>query len=233
MDESELKDYAEKTLTEGYTEEELRGLLLDEGHREEKINAVLKRIDDDKFARRIETDLPGIDLDGDRYIVEGSFKGEVELQDPDGNMVLRTSEGDRDLTIFEDTEGKEVFRIDQGSEEDIQVDMMLREGETKEPFLGMDETRLVSRKVWTLKSPDGDTVGEIKYENGLLGTLGEMNLLSRTVPRKGSVESADEVEIAIMENESVMKNRYRIEFTGSGDLGKETVIAALLASEAF
>ncbi|MFB6174357.1 MAG: hypothetical protein ABEJ87_00080 [Candidatus Nanohalobium sp.] len=230
MEESGLRMYAEETLEEGYTKEDLKNLLIDEGHDEDQVNYVLRQIDDEKFGRNVQTSVSAFKLDDRTFSVrKGLLDGSWSVENSSGDEVLKASEEameDRELLAMNNSEGKPAFQVEEGESYRL-VDT----GEEK-PFMRLEESSKGPGELWKLETMDGSHIADVKYGNTALGLFRSSSRFLSFMPASYEVEADGEV-IATVNGSLRGGDEYTVVIEGGAGISEEALLAAVLAVDSF
>lgn len=226
MEESELMDYAEESLKEGYTKEELLDVLVDEGFDRSQAEGLLTQIDDDKFAEEIQEDIKRIDLEASDYKVHGDFLGGgLEIRDSEDKEIIESDDVSSDEAFsFRKPDGEEILRVeplDEDEEEDYQV----VDAESGEPFLVLETDLEPMKRSWLIRKPDQGLIARLKGQRAL-SSLRKMFEPSSVIPIRYRLENENREEIGELKGSKGRKDSYSIDLNAEENV--EVLKAALI-----
>jgi uncharacterized protein YxjI len=237
MDDSDLKDYAEESLKEGYTKEELGNILLEEGYDEERVRDILEEIDDEKFAVDLGGNVQGLNLDDEEYeIVQALVRNRYRTFDSDGELVLEAYQKlfrAKESFSFRDSEGEEVFDIDADQVMDFSGDYVLKDSETDEAFAVLEKKFTLFQQRWKVKNPDSEELAEITSRSSVLDFLRSFSDFFSLIPHKYSIESPEGESLGVIQGKLGLKDRYILNIDDTGDSSREVLVAAAVAADAL
>ncbi|MFB6115004.1 MAG: LURP-one-related/scramblase family protein [Candidatus Nanohalobium sp.] len=237
MEEGELKEYAEESLKEGYSKEELTDVLVEEGYDEEKVEGILTQIDDSKFAQEVGTSITEIELDDSEYTVEQKLvRNNYKVFNSNGELVLKASQKlfrAKDSFSFKDADGEPVFNVDAEQVLDFSGDYTLTDAENDEAFAVLEKEFTLFQHRWKVKTPEGEHVADITSRSSALDFLRTFSEVAALIPHKYTIETPDGERLGVIEGEFSIKDRYTVSIEKSENIPREALIAAAISADAL
>lgn len=237
MEDGELLEYAEKSLKEGYSKEELQKMLVEEGYDEKKVEGLLTQIDDSKFAQDVGDSITSIDLGDNEYtVVQKIIRNNYKVYNSDEELVLKASQKmfkAKESFSFKDKDDNPVFKVDAENILDISGDYTLTDAENDEAFAVLEKEFTLSQHRWKVKTPEGEHVANITSRSSILDFLRGFSEIVGLIPHKYSIESPEGEKLGIIEGELSLKDRYTITVEKTKNIPKEALIAAAITADAL
>lgn len=237
MEDQDLEDYAQESVKEGYTKEELQNVLMEEGFDEERVEGVLSEIDDSKFAQSIGSTITGLELEDKRYeIVQSLIRNKYKVSDSEGSLVMKASQKlfrPKESFSFRDSEGNAVFDIDAEQILDFSGDYTLKDSETEEAFAVLEKEFTIFQHRWKLKDPDGNALAEITSRSSILDFLRKFSDFFALIPHKYTIESVEGERLGVIEGKLGIRDRYILDIEENSEIPTETLVAAAVTADAL
>jgi uncharacterized protein YxjI len=183
-------------------------------------------------------DISGLDLSGDRYVVEQSLiRNKYAASDSDGNTVLRGKQKMFKLKEefpFVDADGEEVFTVKAGSVIDVAGNYVLTDSRTGEDLVVLDNDFSMFQDTWTIRDAQTEAAIARIDSRGALVTLARNNLpFGELIPHKYEITDADGAHVGNIDGQLSIRDRYEITIDDASSVPKEAVIAAAMVIDAI
>jgi uncharacterized protein YxjI len=183
-------------------------------------------------------DISGLDLSGDRYVVEQSLiRNKYAASDSDGNTVLRGKQKMFKLKEefpFVDADGEEVFTVTAGSVIDVAGNYVLTDSRTGEDLVVLDNDFSMFQDTWTIRDAQTEAAIARIDSRGALVTLARNNLpFGELIPHKYEITDADGAHVGNIDGQLSIRDRYEITIDDASSVPKEAVIAAAMVIDAI
>jgi uncharacterized protein YxjI len=183
-------------------------------------------------------DISGLDLTGDRYVVEQSLiRNKYAASDSDGNTVLRGKQKMFKLKEefpFVDADGEEVFSVKAGSVIDVAGNYVLTDSRTGEDLVVLDNDFSLFQDTWTIRDATTEAAIARIDSRGALVTLARNNLpFGELIPHKYEITDADGAHVGNIDGQLSIRDRYEITIDDASSVPKEAVIAAAMVIDAI
>jgi uncharacterized protein YxjI len=183
-------------------------------------------------------DISGLDLTGDRYVVEQSLiRNKYAASDSDGNTVLRGKQKMFKLKEefpFVDADGEDVFSVKAGSIMDVAGNYVLSDARTGENLVILDNDFSLFQDTWTIRDAQTEAAIARIDSRGALVTLARNNLpFGELIPHKYEITDADGAHVGNIDGQLSIRDRYEITIDDASSVPKEAVIAAAMVIDAI
>jgi uncharacterized protein YxjI len=183
-------------------------------------------------------DISGLDLSGDRYVVEQSLiRNKYAASDSDGNTVLRGKQKMFKLKEefpFVDADGEDVFSVKAGSIMDVAGNYVLSDARTGENLVILDNDFSLFQDTWTIRDAQTEAAIARIDSRGALVTLARNNLpFGELIPHKYEITDADGAHVGNIDGQLSIRDRYEITIDDASSVPKEAVIAAAMVIDAI
>jgi uncharacterized protein YxjI len=183
-------------------------------------------------------DISGLDLSGDRYVVEQSLiRNKYAASDSDGNTVLRGKQKMFKLKEefpFVDADGEDVFSVKAGSVIDVAGNYVLTDSRTGEDLVVLDNDFSLFQDTWTIRDATTEAAIARIDSRGALVTLARNNLpFGELIPHKYEITDADGAHVGNIDGQISIRDRYEITIDDASSVPKEAVIAAAMVIDAI
>jgi uncharacterized protein YxjI len=179
--------------------------------------------------------VPGVDLDAGEYEVEQALiRNKYVVSDSSGKEVLRAAQKlfkAKEEFAFEDPEGNPVFRVKAANLLDVAGDYALETPDGEEIAV-LKKNFTFFKHSWTVVSPDGETLAEVRSGSTLLEVLRNVVGLAALIPHRYTIESPAGEDIGEIEGRLSVRDRYALR-VGPSDAPAETLVAAAVAIDAL
>ncbi|MFB6180986.1 MAG: LURP-one-related/scramblase family protein [Candidatus Nanohalobium sp.] len=239
MEKSDIREYAEESLKEGYTKEELIEVLKEEGFEEGRIEGVLDYIDDEKFSEDLnKSSISVLELDEDQYTVKQKLiRNKYKVLDPEGKTVLKASQKvfrPKENITFKTGDGEPAFEIDAEQVLDISGDYSLKDSETGETFAVLQKKFQLLQHKWKLKEPSSEKASVVITSRGkIVGLLRSISDLFSLLPHKYTIETPEGEKIGEIEGKFSIGDKYVVKIDDSREIPREALIAAAVSIDAL
>jgi len=179
--------------------------------------------------------VPGVDLDAGEYeIQQALIRNKYAVSDSSGKEVLRAAQKlfkVKEEFAFENSEGTPVFRVKAANLLDIAGDYAL-ETPGGEKIAVLKKNFTFFQHSWTVESPAGETLAEVRSDSLLMEVLRNFVGLAALIPHNYTITDAEGTEIGRISGQFSVRDRYtlRVEPT---DAPAETLVAAAVAIDAL
>lgn len=237
MDEEDLEKYAEESVKNGYSKDELENVLTEEGFDENEIEKALSEIDESKLGQSLGNPISGLELNDNKYsIVQNLVRNKYRVFNSDNELVLKASQKlfrAKESFDFRNSDGKAVFSIDAEKVLDFSGDYTLRDAENEEAFAVLEKEFTLFQHSWKVKTPEGENAASITSRSSILDFLRSFSDMISIIPHKYSIESPEGKKIGEIKGELGLKDRYTIIIEESEDIPKEALIASAISADAL
>lgn len=183
--------------------------------------------------------ITGIDLTDDSYTVEqGLVRSKYKAMDADGNVVLRAKKklvSVGDTFPFQDDDGNDVFEVSSEFGLNTKRDYILRDAQTEEEVVLLDDKLSLFSQKWQLRDPDSeDVIATIETKNKLVAFLRpRLSIAGKLLPRAFDIESADGQHIGTIEGQLSLNDTYEIDIEDTHGAPREAIVAAAMVIDAI
>jgi uncharacterized protein YxjI len=183
--------------------------------------------------------ITGIDLTDDSYTVEqGLVRSKYKAMDADGNVVLRAKKklvSLGDTFPFQDADGNDVFEVSSEFGMSTKRDYILRDAQTEEEVVLLDDKLSLFSQKWQLRDPDSeDVIATIETKNKLVAFLRpRLGPAGKLLPREFEIESADGQHIGTIEGQLSLNDTYEINIDDTHGAPREAIVAAAMVIDAI
>jgi uncharacterized protein YxjI len=237
MEEDEIKKYAEESLKEGYSKEELQNVLEEEGYSEEEVEGILTKVDEEKFRQSLGNPITNLDLRDNEYeVVQKIVRNKYKVFNSNEELVLKASQKmfrAKESFSFKNKKDEPVFNVEAEQMLDFSGDYTLTDAETDEAFAVLEKEFTLFQHRWKVKTPNGSHAADITSRGGVLDLLRGFSEAFSMIPHKYTVETPEGEELGVIQGEFGLKDRYSITINESGDIPKEALIAAAVTADAL
>ena len=190
------------------------------------------------MSRAGEYDISGLDLTDDRYTVEQSLvRNKYTATDAAGNVVLRGKQKMFKLKEefpFVDGSGQDVFTVKAASMVDIAGNYVLKDSQTGEEVVVLDNDFSFFRDTWRIRDPDtGSELASIA-SRGVVTTVARNVLpFGEWIPHKYEITDSGGQHVGTIDGQFSLRDRYEISIDDASEVPKEAVIAAAMVIDAI
>jgi len=183
-------------------------------------------------------DIAAIDLDDDRYTVEQHLvRNKYKAMDSEGNVVLRAKQKllkMKEEFPFQDAEGNDAFTVKAGGILDVAGNYAIRDAQTGEDLVVLDNDFSIFRDTWTIRDADTEArVAEINSRGAGVTLIRNLVPFGELLPHKYEITDHNDQHVGRIEGEFSLKDRYQITIDDASDVPKEPVIAAAMVIDAI
>lgn len=237
MDEQDLEKYAEESVKNGYSKQELENVLREEGFGEEEVEEALEEIDESKLGQSLGNPISGLDLNDSEYsVVQNLVRNKYRVFNSSDELVLKASQKlfrAKESFSFKNHGGEPVFSIDAEQILDFSGDYTLTDSETDEAFAVLEKEFTLFQHSWKVKTPEGEHVADITSRSSALDFLRTFSDLISIIPHKYTIDSSDGEKIGEIKGELSLKDKYSITIEESKNIPKEALIACAISVDAL
>lgn len=262
MNRQELEQRILEARKDGYSKQEILKVLKQEGVQEQQIRQMFQEIERrrsreeagtrqeskvKKSRGSAENTIPGIDLSSDSYKLKQkllSLSNSYHVYDGE-EMVLKAHQKLlklKERIKFSTPDGEEVFRAQAQQITDAAGDYELIEPESEKPLLNLQKKFSLAVHQWKIRSVDGSErkLCEIKSENPMIAWLRVIggiipffpNVLV-IIPHSYTIEDPEGNRIGEIEGKLSIRDTYEIKVGSTGEVPRESVVAAAVAIDAL
>jgi uncharacterized protein YxjI len=190
------------------------------------------------MSRQPTDDITGIDLSGDRYVVEQSLvRNKYKATDSNGNVVLRGKQKLfklKERFPFVDADGEDVFEVKAGGIIDVAGNYVLTDSRTDEDVVVLDNDVSILRDTWTIRDAgDESKIAEINSRGALVTLARNVVPFGEWIPHKYEITDRDGDHVGTIAGTFSLRDRYEIVIDDASDVRKEPVIAAAMVIDAI
>jgi uncharacterized protein YxjI len=183
-------------------------------------------------------DIQAVRLDHDEYtVVQSLVRDKYRAEDPDGNVVLRGKQKMfkmKEEFPFVDGDGNEVFTVKAGGIVDVAGNYLLRDAETDEDVILLDNDYSAMQDTWTLRHPDTEAkIAEINSRGGAVTLARNLLPFGGVIPHKYEITDRDGNHVGEISGQLSVKDTYDIVIDDAGDVPKEPIVAAAMVIDAI
>jgi uncharacterized protein YxjI len=184
------------------------------------------------------TAIDGIRLDHDEYtVVQSLVRDKYRAEDPDGNVVLRGKQKMfkmKEEFPFVDADGNEVFTVTAGGIVDVAGNYTLRDAETGEDVVVLDNDYSAMQDTWKIRDPDTEAkIAEINSRGGAVTLARNLLPFGGVIPHKYEITDQDGDHVGEITGQLSLKDTYDVVVDDASDVPKEPVVAAAMVIDAI
>jgi len=237
MNEQDLKEYAKDSIKNGYSKNEIKNILMEEGYKEENVEGILTQVDESKIGQNLGNSISRIELKDNEYKIKQSFiRNKYKVYNSENEVVLKASQKlfkAKESFSFKDSEGEPVFNINAQQILDFSGDYTLKDAETEEPFAVLEKEFTLFQHKWNIKRPDGEKIASITSRSTVLDFLRSFSDVISIIPHKYTVENSEGKELGTISGKLNIRDEYLIAINDSGEISRELLIAAAVSADAL
>jgi uncharacterized protein YxjI len=182
--------------------------------------------------------ISNLDLTDDQYTVEQNLvRNKYEAVDSSGNTVLKGKQKMlkmKEQFPFTDADGNDVFEVKAGGIVDVAGNYMLRDAQTGEDLVVLDNDYSILQDTWKIRDPDTEAIlAEINSRGGLVTLARNALPFGELIPHKYEITDQEGNHVGSIHGEFSMKDRYEITIDDSTGVPKEATIAAAMVIDAI
>lgn len=237
MKEDDLKEYAEESIKNGYSKDEIKNILIEEGYEKENVEGILTQVDESNLGQNLGDSLSKIDLDDDEYRVKQALiRNKYQVFNSEDELVLKASQKllkAKESFSFKNPKDEPVFDIDAEQVLDFSGDYTLTDPENEEPFAVLEKEFTLFQHKWNIKRPDGELIATITSRSSILDFLRSFSEVISIIPHKYTVEDSEGKELGTISGKLNIRDEYIISINNTGQIPRELLIAAAVSADAL
>jgi len=180
----------------------------------------------------------GLDLDEDQYTVQQALiRNKYKAMDEDGDVVLRAKQKLFKLKEefpFVDANEEDVFTVKAGGIIDIAGNYVLRDAQTEQDLVVLDNDFSVFQDTWTIRSADDEgKIAEINSRGTAITLARNLLPFGWLIPHKYEITDAEGGHVGTIEGQISIKDRYDITIDDASNVPKEPIVAAAMVIDAI
>lgn len=246
MNRSEVESFVEKSRQEGYTEDEIREALMEEGLDQDAVNQVLQEARTGLQAPKKTGDaVSGLDLAGDSYTIKQRLLfNRYHIYDSSQELILKAKQKMfrlKEDIPFMDAEDNVVFRAKAESVIDAGGDYTLTDESSGDPIAVLDRKYTLFRHRWRIRDPETEellakvrsedqTVELVRWIGGIIPYV--PNIFG-IVPHSYEFVDRNENQMARLEGRFSFRDIYDLEVEDSERVPREALVASAIAIDAL
>jgi uncharacterized protein YxjI len=183
--------------------------------------------------------ISGLELTDDRYTVEQSLiRNKYRAEDADGNLVLRGKQKllkMKEEFPFVDSDGNEVFTVKAGGIVDIAGNYVLRDAQTDEDLIVLDNDFSIFQDTWTIRDAQTEEAIAKIDSRGAAVTLARnfVPIVGPLIPHKYEITDRNGDHVGNITGRLSLKDRYDIVIDDASEVPKEPIVAAAMVIDAI
>jgi len=179
-----------------------------------------------------------ISLDDDEYEVkQPAIRNKYVVRDSTGTVVLRGKQKMfkmKEEFPFVTDDDEEVFTVKAGGIMDVAGNYAIRDAETDEEVVVLDEDFSLFVETWTVRDPEsGDTLATIESKNKVLEGLRSVISVANLIPNKYEIFDADGGHVGDITGQFSLRDTYTVTIDNAGNVPREAVVAAACVLDAL
>ncbi|MFT4932909.1 MAG: hypothetical protein ACI91T_002810 [Natronomonas sp.] len=179
-----------------------------------------------------------VDFADDRYTIEQTaVRNKYEVMDSGANTVLRGNHEMfelKDEIHFTDGDGNDVFTVEAEGAMDIAGDYLLRDSQTEETVVVLDNDFSFFQDTWRIRDVDDQSVLAEINSRGALFTLARKLLpVGGWIPHKYEIADESGERAGSIEGQFSFKDRYEITIDEASSVPKEAIVAGAVVIDAI
>jgi len=182
--------------------------------------------------------IQSIALDRDEYtVVQSLVRDKYRAEDPEGNVVLRGKQKMfkmKEEFPFVDAEGNEVFTVKAGGIVDVAGNYTLRDAETGDDVVVLDNDYSALQDTWTIRDPDTEAkIASIDSRGGAVTLARNLLPFGGVIPHEYEITDRDGEHVGDITGQLSLKDTYDIVIDDASDVPKEPIVAAAMVIDAI
>ena len=183
-------------------------------------------------------DIAAVDLDDDRYEVKQSaIRNKYTVRDSAGDVVLRGKQKMfkmKEEFPFVTGADEDAFTVKAGGIMDIAGNYAIRDANTGETVVTLDEDLSLFVENWTIRDPNtGEALATIQSKSKPLAALRHLVSVANLVPNKYEITDAEGQHVGDIEGQFSLRDTYTVTIDDASTVPKEAVIAAACVLDAL
>ena len=183
-------------------------------------------------------DIAAVDLNDDRYEVKQSaIRNKYTVRDSAGDVVLRGKQKMfkmKEEFPFVTGADEDAFTVKAGGIMDIAGNYAIRDANTGETVVTLDEDLSLFVENWTIRDPDiGEALATIQSKSKPLAALRHLVSVANLVPNKYEITDAEGQHVGDIEGQFSLRDTYTVTIDDASTVPKEAVIAAACVLDAL
>jgi len=180
----------------------------------------------------------GIELRDNRYtVVQSLVRNKYRAEDQRGNVVLRGKQKlfkMKEEFPFVDADGNDVFTVKAGGIIDIAGNYLLRDAQTGEDVVILDNDYSIFRDVWRIRDPHTEAkIAEISSRGAVVTLARNLLPFGIVLPHKYEITDAEGGHVGRISGRLSLQDRYDIVIDDASDVPKESIIVAAMVIDAI
>ena len=179
-----------------------------------------------------------ISLDDDEYEVkQPAIRNKYVVRDSTGTVVLRGKQKMfkmKEEFPFVTDDGEEVFTVKAGGIMDVAGNYAIRDAETGEDVVVLDEDFSLFVETWTIRDPEtGTALATIESKSKPLAALREIVSIANIIPNKYEIFDADGDHVGDIDGQFSLRDTYTVSIDNASNVPREAVVAAACVLDAL
>jgi uncharacterized protein YxjI len=135
---------------------------------------------------------------------------------------------------FVDADGNEVFTVTAGGIVDVAGNYTLRDAETGEDVVVLDNDYSAMQDTWKIRDPDTEAkIAEINSRGGAVTLARNLLPFGGVIPHKYEITDQDGDHVGEITGQLSLKDTYDVVVDDASDVPKEPVVAAAMVIDAI
>lgn len=242
MRDTELINRIEKSMKEGFKEQEIIKALREDGYQTQRINKAIQKAETNLESTEEDT-VPGIDLTGKNYVLKQSLiRNKYKLYQKN-QLILKAKQKLfklKEEIPFKDPDGKTFMHAKAENILDTAGDYTLIDSKTEEPIVVLEKNWSFLHHKWKIKEPSNQEkllakissrggIDKLRFIGALIPYLPNIFAL---IPHKYDVENPEGKIIGKIEGRFALRDIYDINIE-TENAPQESVVAATVAIDAL
>lgn len=182
------------------------------------------------------TDIPGVDLSGDDYVIKQKlFRNKYRIYDGTGTLLLQTKQKLFKLKEefpFLTADGDVAFTVKAKSMFDIAGDYALTDPDG-ELLAVLEKQFTFFKHVWRIRGPDGELYAKIESGSTFVEVLRNISGIFDLIPHSYTIEGPNGEPLGRLKGRLSLRDTYDLHLSEVGDAPKEALVAAAVAIDAL
>jgi len=179
-----------------------------------------------------------ISLNDDEYEVkQPAVRNKYVVRDSRERVVLRGKQKMfkmKEEFPFVTDDDEEVFTVKAGGIMDVAGNYSIRDAETDEEVVVLDEDLSLFVETWTIRDPEGgDTLATIESKNKVLEGLRSVISVANLIPNKYEIFDADGAHVGDITGQFSLRDTYTVSIDNASNVPREAVVAAACVLDAL
>jgi uncharacterized protein YxjI len=179
-----------------------------------------------------------LDLSDHRYTVEQNLiRNKYRAYDSDGEVVLRGKQKLfrlKEEFPFVTADGEDAFTVKAGGIVDIAGNYVIRDAETDEDLVVLDNDFSYFQDTWTVRDAETEeAIAKIDSRGALVTLVRSVVPFGALLPHRYEITDRGGDHVGTIQGELAIKDRYQIEIDDASDVPTEPVVAAAMVIDAI